>query len=287
VRRLDRGASYPIAVDLAGEAGWTEALEAEGLADALRSSISDEYATASNEQMGDALMEMLDSMSPAEALNFGSALSRIGKSAGQLVADPAFRQVASAALPIAGGLIGGPMGAGLGSLAAGALAGPAAPPPAAARPTPPPPTRTAPAPAPAAAPAPAPSARAIPPPPATPPPGTGLPGSVAGGSQAAKQCLVLTHQRDMLQALLATALGRHGRLQVSGIPVAQLLALLSELFAQAAADADELMYLGGQADAAESAGEDDLADSFRSLYHDLLGADDLEFTEAAGWEGLD
>jgi hypothetical protein len=291
---------------------WAEAPEAEGLADALRSSLDDKYVAASNEQMNDALMEMLDSMSPAEALNFGSALGRIGKSASQLIADPTFRQVASAALPIVGGLVGGPVGAGLGSLAAGALAGPA--PTAAAPRSAPAPARATPVSAPAAAPAAAPGPTApvsptlgvsslaaagpavaaipsapAPVVPAIPPSATApsLPPSVAGGSHAAKQCLVLTHQRDVLQALLATALGQHGRLEVSGIPVARLLAMLSEMFAQAAADADELMYLGQQAEPADSTAENDLAGSFPSLYRDLVGADDLEIAEAARWEELD
>ena len=50
----------------------------------------EEYADASDEEMDDALANVLDAMSPAEAFNFGSALSQIGKSASQLVSDPAF-----------------------------------------------------------------------------------------------------------------------------------------------------------------------------------------------------
>ena len=40
-------------------------------------------------------------------------------------------------------------------------------------------------------------------------------------------------------------------------------------------------------DAAESVAEDVPPGSVRSLYADLLGADNLELAEAAGWEGLD
>ena len=47
------------------------------------------------------------------------------------------------------------------------------------------------------------------------------------------------------------------------------------------------MYLGQQPDAAESAVEAASPGSVRALYADLLGADNLEFAEAAGWEGLD
>jgi hypothetical protein len=110
---------------------------------------------------------------------------------------------------------------------------------------------------------------------------------VAGGSAAAAQGVVLTQHPDVLRALLATALGQHGRQQVSGIPVAQLLALLSQVLGRAAADADELMYLEQHADAAEGVLEGVPADSLRSLYTDLVGADNLELAEAAGWDGAD
>ena len=63
--------------------------------------------------------------------------------------------------------------------------------------------------------------------------------------------------------------------------------MLSQVFGQAAADADELMYLEQQADATESVLEDAPAGSVRSLYTDLLGADNLELAEAAEWDGLD
>jgi hypothetical protein len=96
---------------------------------------------------------------------------------------------------------------------------------------------------------------------------------------------VLTQQPDVLRALLATALGQHGRQQVSGIPVAQILSMLSQVYGRAAADADELMYLGRQPEAAESVVDDAPDGSPRSLYTDLLGADNLEFAEAAGWDG--
>ena len=93
---------------------------------------------------------------------------------------------------------------------------------------------------------------------------------------------MLCQHPDLLRALLAAALGRHGRQRVNGIPVGQLLALLSQVLGQAAADADELMYLDQQADAAEGVLEDVPASSIRSLYADLIGADNLELAEAAG-----
>jgi hypothetical protein len=104
---------------------------------------------------------------------------------------------------------------------------------------------------------------------------------------AAARCIVLLGQSEVLRSLLATAFGKHGRQQVSGIPVAQVLTMLSQVIGQAAADADELMYLEQQPDAAESVAEDVPAGSVRSLYADLLGADNLELAEAVGWEGLD
>ena len=152
MRLIDRSGVYPAVGDLTGESGWTDDLETEELADVLRSAMREEYADASDEEMGDALENVLDAMSPAEAFNFGSALSQIGKSAARLASDPAFVQVVRTAAPIAGGalgtVIGGPVGTALGSqlgsLAASALPararGPAgcapAPPTAAAVPSP-------------------------------------------------------------------------------------------------------------------------------------------------------
>jgi hypothetical protein len=96
---------------------------------------------------------------------------------------------------------------------------------------------------------------------------------------------VLAQQPDVLRALLATALGQHGRQQVSGIPVAQILSMLSQVYGRAAADADELMYLRQQPEATESVLDDAPRGSPQSLYTDLLGADNLELAEAAGWDG--
>jgi hypothetical protein len=241
---------------------------------ALRSALRDEYADASEQEMQEALTDVLDAMSPAEAFNFGSALNRIAKSANQVLADPTFQSVAATALPIAGGLagtfVGGPAGAALGSslgnLAAGALAARAAPPRPAAPPAPP-----------------APAAPRIPAASPAPPAASPAPPAVAGGSAAAAQSLVLTQQPDVLRSLLATALGSVGRKDVSGIPNAQLLAQVSRLFGQAAADADELAYLEGAGDTAEGVPE---AAPPGALYADLLGADNIELAEAVEGDGL-
>jgi hypothetical protein len=289
VRRLDESYGYTAG----GESGWTEGLDDEELADVLRTTLHESYADASDDEMEDALAEVLDSLSAAEAFNFASALDRIGKGS-KLISDPAFVSVARTALPVlagtAGTLIGGKTGAALGgqlgSLAASALPTPPRPAPVTARP----------APAAASAPgipgsatqpfvaAPVSSATAITAPGVPLQAGPASP--TAGGSAAAAQALVLTQQPDVLRSLLATALGRHGRQTVSGIPVAQVLGLLSQVFGKAAADADELMYLGPQPESAESV-LDDSDDSADLLYADLLGADNLELAEATGWDWPD
>jgi hypothetical protein len=257
VRRPYDTGGYPAVSTLLGEAAWADALSPEELADVFRSSLRADYADASDAEVADALENVLDSMSAAEGFNFGAAISQIGRSASKVVSDPTFAQIVRTAAPIAGGalgtVIGGPVGTALGSqlgtLAAQALPAPAALPP--------------------------------------PPPAPAVPPPVAGGSAAAAQGLVLTQQPEILRSLLATALGQQGRQQVSGVPVARLLSLFSQVIGKAAEDADELMYLEQQPDAAESVVEEAPPGSVRSLYADLLGADNLEFAEAAGWEGLD
>jgi hypothetical protein len=299
VRLIDRSGVYPPTEDLTGESSWTDGLGTWELADVLRSTMREEYADASDEEMSDALETVLEAMSPAEALNFGSALNQIGKSATRLASDPTFIQAVRTAAPIAGGalgtVIGGPVGTALGSklgsLAANALPTGAPPPSAAAVAAPPAaavavPGIPAPATAQPVAATPVPSTTAMPSA-ELPPPAPGPASSVAGGSDAAAQALVLALHPDVLRSLLATALGQHGRQRVSGVPAAQVITLFSQVLGQAAADADELMYLGQQADAPESLPEEASADSAWSLYSDLLGADNLELAEAVEWEGLD
>lgn len=228
--------------------------------DVLRQALREEYMDASDEEISNAFENMLDSLSPAESFNFASAINQIGKSAGQVLSDPTFGAIARTALPIAGGalgtVIGGPVGTGLGSqlgnLAAGALPTRAV--------TRPPVLMAAPA-------------AAVPAPP------------IAGGSAAAAQGLVLTQQPQVLQSMLATALGQHGRQQVAGVPNAQLLAMLSQIFGQAAADADELMYLGQEGDTGEEVSFASSSGVDRSLYTTLIDADNLDLAEALLDEG--
>jgi hypothetical protein len=316
VRRLDDSGSYPSLGGLMGDMAWAEVMGPEELADVLRSTLRQEYASASDKEMGDAVESVLDSLSAAEAFSFGAAFKQIGNSVGQVTSDPAFAQIVRTAAPIVGGAvgtaIGGPLGTALGSqlgsLAAKALPPQAKPP---AAPAPPIPPLAPPTPAPAAAlvpAAPSPGVAAAPPPELPPSatsslavrgpsattapsdiplPAAGRASPVAGGSVAAAQGLVLSQHPDILRGLLATAMGQYGRQEVSRVPVAQLLTLFSQVIGQAAADADELMYLEQQPDAAESVLEDAPVGSIRTLYADLLGADNLELAEAVGWEGLD
>jgi hypothetical protein len=305
VSYMDEDDFYPGADAFAGEDSRAEGLDAADLTDALRSALNEDYAEAGDEEVADALANVLDSMSAAEAFNFASALNRIGKGASQLVSDPTFAAVAQTALPIvgsaAGTMIGGPagtaLGGKLGSLAASALPTrpatapvPAAPVPAAPVPAAPVPAAPVPAAPVPAAPVPAVPVPAVPAPaaaaaaPATP---TGPASPVAGGSTAAARGLVLTQQPEVLRSLLAAALGEHGRQTVSGVAVPQVLGMLSQVLGEAAADADELMYLGQRPDAADSALEEGPADAIDSLYADLLGADNLELAEAAEWNWPD
>ena len=119
MRYLDRGVVYPDVDELraspAGRGSWTP--RSSPMSCGLRCARS--MRTRTMRSMGDALENVLEAMSPAEAFNFGSALNQIGKSASRLASDPAFIQVVRTAAPIAGGAvgtaIGGPLGTAVGS----------------------------------------------------------------------------------------------------------------------------------------------------------------------------
>jgi len=243
------------------------------LTDVLRQTLREDYADASDEELDDALDDMAAAMSPAEAFNFAGALSQIGKSAGQLLSDPAVASVVRSVAPVAGGalgtVIGGPVGTALGTqlgtIAAGALP---------VRPAPRPAVPPMVAPQIAADPVAAPVATAVAPGAASP---------VAGGSPAAAQALVLANQRELLQALLSAALGQHGRQSIGGIPVAKLLGTFSQIVGEAAADADELHYLQNGGDD-ESVADEDTA---QAVYTSLVDADHLELAETLDQDGWD
>jgi hypothetical protein len=282
--------------------------DVDRLVNALRNTLHEDYADASDEDVQQILTDMLDTMGPAEAFNFSSAISSIGRSASSLLSDPTAAAIARAALPVAGGAlgtaIGGPLGTAVGSRLGGLAAG-AIPTRTPRAPRPMTPTTVPVVFAPAAVPAVAPLLPAAPAapavtsaPPAAPavvaePAAPAVPAVVdapaapaaaapaVAGSDAAKKVLILTRQPQVLQSLLAAAMGQYGTQQVAGKPVAQLLGTLSQLLAEAAADADELAYLSEaiRDDESESDFEDD-------LYEALLDADDLELADAyyQGWD---
>src|SRR4051794_28997049 len=76
----------------------------------LRNTLHEDYADASDEDVEQALTGILDTMGPAEAFNFSSAISQIGRSAGSLLSDPTVASIARTALPMAGGAFGPPVG---------------------------------------------------------------------------------------------------------------------------------------------------------------------------------
>jgi hypothetical protein len=234
------------------------------LGEVLREALREDYADAPAEEIEDALANVFELMTPAESFNFAKALRQVEKGASQVLADPAVGQIATTALPLAGAAVGtaygGPagtaVGSGLGRAAAKALSG--AKPTPATRPgqTPMPVTPTAP---------------------------------VAAGSPAAVKGLILTQQPEVLTSLLALALGEQGRRAVDGVPVGAVMNLLSTVFGQAAADADELMYSGEvspsylpEGDSAYQADPAAPANRADALYTALLDAESEDLTEAVG-----
>lgn len=205
----------------------------------FRDALSDRYSDIGGEELADTMSSVFASLTPAESFNVAKALAQVGKGATQVFEDPTVRQIAVAALPVAGGAIGTGIGGPVGT-AVGASLGTAA--------------GKAMTPAPSPTPAPMPSARptvAITPPPAAPKPATATPSlpaaagpkpAAAQGSAAATKALVCSQQPDVLKALLALALGEHGRSEVNGVPVGAVMNMLSAMYAKAAEDADELLY---------------------------------------------
>jgi hypothetical protein len=96
---------------------------------------------------------------------------------------------------------------------------------------------------------------------------------------------VLTQQPDVLKGLLSLAMGKQGKQSVNGVPVAAIMSMLSSVFSQAAADADELMYSGGDTAGLasdEAALDDGNLGPDRSMYTTLMDADNAELAEALG-----
>jgi hypothetical protein len=194
--------------------------------EALRDVVHPELAKLPPEQLEAALrLHGVD----AEGLNdFLGAMSQVGTQVGQRL--PSIGQGALQGASM--GAVAGPYGALLGALGGAVAGGLTAPP----RPTAPQPAPVAqPAvqapPAPAAAPAPAPAAPMV-------------PTAAAGGSAAAAQLLALLAQPQVMQALMAMALGGAGARTVpvagADVPVAAVPGALSVLANQAASEYAEV-----------------------------------------------
>ena len=69
---MDDGYGYPDTRER-----WQTGDPGTGNTEILRSALHEGYATASDEEVEDALANIVESMSPAEALNFASALQRM------------------------------------------------------------------------------------------------------------------------------------------------------------------------------------------------------------------
>ena len=192
--------------------------QTEGLTEALRMALHEDYENASPEELEDALTEMVDMLSPAEGFNFRKALGTI--------------------LPIAGAAVGtylgGPLGASMGSQLGGAAGkalsgkkkrGTVKKPPkgtaAAKKPSKQVAKQTA----------------------ATQKSSK----NVQNGSAAAAQLLQLTQNSDVLKSLLALALGSYGKQSIKvgeegpDVSLGAYMNLLNKLVGQALQDADELL----------------------------------------------
>ncbi|WP_405562726.1 hypothetical protein OG418_00360 [Streptomyces phaeochromogenes] len=210
------------------------------LIEAMRDDVA---AYATPEFLDETLLDLLESLDPAEAINLGKVLSEIQKGAVAVVEDPTVRQIAQVAAPIAGAAIGGPVGAQIGAVVGSQLGTP----PAAPSPSPA---------APAAQPADKPGATAL-------------------------KALVATQMRAPLTGLLAAAMGPIGQQFINGVPVASVLATLSSLFAKAAAEADQWARQppgAAAASAAEAFGPWDPPDDF--VYASLVESESLDIQEA-------
>ncbi|MGP3945497.1 MULTISPECIES: hypothetical protein [Streptomyces] len=246
------------------------------IVDGLRSALCDLDAGATDEQLEEALFDMFGSMSSAEAVNLAKAIRQIERGASRALSDPMVAQIAATALPVTGSavgtLVGGPagtaVGGALGSAAGRALSTGRQP--------------TA-------------GARAIPVVPATAVPTPvalpvrPVPSPLSSGSTAATQGLVLSQHPEVLQALLAVALGDRGRRSINGVPVGAILSTLSSVLGQAAADADEMSYTinGSQEGITSNDGEwstDSVVPAERaaSLYSALIGDQNGDIDLMAG-----
>jgi hypothetical protein len=106
----------------------------------------------------------------------------------------------------------------------------------------------------------------------------------AGGSIPAAQGLLLTQSSQVLPHLVAAALGAQGRQSINGVPVGAVLSMLSTLFGQAAADADELMYASNGFDGEAELRMDPAspADRAQALYTAFIDAENEDLADEVG-----
>lgn len=274
------------------------------LAEVLRDAVHENYQHAAPEEMEEALFNILDQMTPAEGVNFTSALRQVGNAGQKVLKDPTIGQIARTGLPIAGATIGtiygGPMGTAvggkLGQAAGQAFSGgkkgqgiPSAP---SMTPT------TSPQGEPTGI-ATGSNLRQA----ATQPfsgekkeqgmatvPSTTTQSSPQSGSTAAAQLLQLIQNPVMLTSLLALALGSHGRKSIplgkegQSVQPGELMALFVKLASEAASDAEQLLWESDETPAylLDSEGEfvaDPAVPEERAeaLYEALLAAENQAF----------
>ena len=224
------------------------------LGEALREALGDEYADAPSEGIEEALYNVMDSLTPGESFSLAKALGA--------VRDPTFMQIAGSALPLAGGAVGtalgGPgVGTALGSTL-GKAAATALPRDNKARS----------------------AAAAV----------SRLKPSATGELPAAAKGLVAMNNAAVQKAALAAALGPQGQAAVNGIPVGAVMNMLSTIFGQAAAEADEVLYetAGPPAYMLDDEGSlyaDPAApgDRARALYRALIQAEEPRMTQPEEW----
>jgi hypothetical protein len=226
------------------------------LGEALRDGLGEDYEDATPEELEQALVNVMELLTPAESISFANALGQLGSGASRVVRDPTFTQVAGTALPVVGTALGGPVGAAVGSALGKAVT---------------------------AAPA---GAKA----PSTPTTAQG-PGPQVSGAElpAALRSFFLMNNPVMQKAALAAALAPFGKTSVKGFPVGALLGMLGSTLGEAAAEADELSYESSTSPAylldeqIPSADPADPGARAQALYAALLRAEDEELAEAVDW----
>lgn len=174
------------------------------LGDAFREVLHEEYSCLSPEDTDEALIEVFESLTPAESFSLAKALDGLGKGSQAAVKNPTFQQLAGTALPVVGTAFGGPVGGTIAGAAGQALIGRpavAAPPPAAVSAT---------------------------------------PAKAATADQLAKQALVAAYLPAVQKAVLANAIGANANQQVGGVAVQDIVNMLGTLLKGSVGEAEDV-----------------------------------------------